>query len=84
MILEELAEVLKDYFYDNEIYEQEVEYDEDTQEVNIYLNLPNEDNYNEYLREIELFYRQSKFHIDDFDIDGDYEGQITIIYEGEM
>ena len=81
--LEELAEELRDYFYDNRIEEQQVEYDEDASEINIYLDLPDTDNYDDYVREIELFFRSSDSDIDDFDIDGDYEGVITLTYEGE-
>jgi len=33
--------------------------------------------------DFEMFFRISKYDIDDFDIDGDYEGQITLSYIGD-
>jgi hypothetical protein len=79
--MEVFGEDLRDWFYDNGDTDVQVEVDED--EVNVYLDLPSTDNYDAHIIAIESFFRDSDFDVEDYEIDGDYEGQITISYIGE-
>jgi hypothetical protein len=47
------------------------------------LDLPSTDNYDNHITEIERFFKFSDYDVEDYEIDGDYEGQITISYIGE-
>ena len=79
--MEDLGEDLRDYFYDENNVDLQVETDED--EINVYLDLPSTDNYDNHITEIERFFKFSDYDVEDYEIDGDYEGQITISYIGE-
>ena len=79
--LEEFTETLRDYFYDNGNVDIQVELDEDT--IYVYLDLPSVENYEKHMYYIERFFNKSLFDVEDFEIDGDYEGQIEIFYIGE-
>jgi hypothetical protein len=81
MELMEFTSTLRDYFYDNNDIDLQVELDD--YEISIYLDLPSTENYNNHINEVEKFFRYSNYDIEDFEIDGDYEGCITLIYEGE-
>ena len=81
MELSEFTDELRDYFYDEDNTDLEVEQDDN--EINIYLDLPSIENYDIHISRIEKFFRSTKYDVEDFEIDGDYEGYITIIYEGE-
>lgn len=48
--------------------------------IEIYLDLPNTDNYNSTLAVVENFF--DRYYVEDFEIDGDYEGLITLEYIG--
>ena len=78
-LLEKLAEEIDIYFSESEC--DVIVQDEES--INIYLDLPNIQNYNDFITEVERFFAISKNDIEDFEIDGDYEGQIIIVYEGE-
>jgi len=77
-VIEELAEEM----YET-IGEDECTIDVQDNVITIYLDLPNTENYISFINIIERFLTKSKFDIEDFDFDGDYEGQIEIIYDGE-
>jgi len=77
-VIEELAEEM----YEN-IGEDECTIDVQDNIIVVYLDLPNTENYVSFINIIERFLTKSKFDIEDFDIDGDYEGQIEIVYDGE-
>ena len=79
--LSEFTNDLRDYFYDEGNVDVQVEQDDN--EVNIYLDLPSTENYDAHIEEVESFFRNSEYDVEDFDIDGDYEGCITLSYEGE-
>jgi hypothetical protein len=76
-ILEDLTEEL----YENMGDECTIELDGDI--ITIYLNLPNTEYYTNFVSKLERFLVKSKYDIEDFEIDGDYEGQIELAYEGE-
>jgi len=78
---EELAEDLRDYLYDEGFIDAQIEQDDEV--TNIYLDLPNTGNYDTHIEAVESFFAQSVFDVEDFEIDGDYEGHIEITYEGE-
>lgn len=77
-LVEDLAEELHE-----NIGEYECTIDSEDNVITIYLDLPDTYNYNTFISKIERFLVKSKYDIEDFDIDGDYEGQIEIVYEGE-
>jgi len=77
-VIEELAEEM----YES-IGEDECTIDVQDNIIVVYLDLPNTENYVSFINIIERFLTKSKFDIEDFDIDGDYEGQIEIVYDGE-
>jgi len=76
--LEELAEELYETIGEDYCT---IEVEQDT--IIVFLDLPSTENYTSFVNTIERFLLKSKYHIEDFEIDGDYEGQIEIIYEGE-
>jgi hypothetical protein len=79
MALEDIVEDVRDYFYENGNTDLQVEIGES--EFSIFLDLPNTSNYEYHINELEKFFRVSDDHdIEDFDIDGDYEGIITAVY----
>ncbi len=47
-------------------------------ELIISLELPSEDNYNEYIDIIENFFNEAGYDIEEYIIEGDYEGIIKI------
>jgi len=51
--------------------------------ITIYLDSADTENYISFVNAIEKFLVKSRYDIEDFEIDGDYEGQIDIVYEGE-
>lgn len=79
--LETVVEELRDYFYDKNNEDVQVKLDEN--EINVYLDLPDTRNYDAHIDTIERFFSKSKYDVEDFDFDGDYEGTITLTYEGE-
>jgi len=79
LFVEKLSEDIDIFFSESEC--DVVVSDEEI--VNIYLNLPNTENYNDFITEVETFFKSSKYHIEDFEIDGDYEGHIIITYQDE-
>jgi len=79
--LDEFTEDLRDYMYDEGFIDAQIE--QDDEEVNVYLDLPNTENYDTHIEVIESFFAQSNYDVEDFEIDGDYEGHIYILYEGE-
>jgi len=78
-MLEQFTEDLRDYFYDECNTDVQVELDDN--EINVYLSLPSTSNYDAHIYAIERFFKRSEYDVEDFDIDGDYEGVITIVYE---
>ena len=80
MDLSKIAEDLRNYFYDDHDVDLQVELDDN--EINVYLDLPSTENYDNHIEAIENYFRDSDNDIDDFDIDGDYEGTITLTYVG--
>ena len=81
MELAEFTDDLRDYFYDEGDIDLQVEQDDN--EINIYLDLPSTENYDAHIDEIESFFRNGNYDVEDFEISGDYEGTITLTYEGE-
>ena len=79
MQLEEFIEDLRNYFYDNGDIDLQLELGEE--EINIYLDLPSTENYDVHIDMIEEFFSYSEYDIEDFSIDGDYEGTIIIYLE---
>jgi len=77
-LVEDLAEEL----YES-IGEDECTIETEDNVITIYLDLPDTDNYISFVNVIERFLVKSRYDTEDFEIDGDYEGQIDIIYEGE-
>ena len=78
-MLEKLSEDLG-----NELEEAECDIVvQEEESVNIYLDLPETENYNHFIELVERFFRNSRYDVEDFEISGDYEGHIEIIYEGE-
>jgi len=77
--MEDFELELSHYFGEDEC---EVTLDADGN-VNIYLHLPNTENYNSFLLLVDDFFPESSYDIEDFEIDGDYEGNIEINYIGE-
>jgi len=78
VMLEELAEHIELYLAEKEC---DIVVSEDT--VNVYLDLPNTDNYNYFINKIEKIFSKIEYDVEDFEIDGDYEGHIIISYIGE-
>jgi hypothetical protein len=77
--MEELAELMELY-----LAEKECEVDVvDDDRIEIYIDLPSTDNYNYFIAKIEKIFRKVPFDVEDYEIDGDYEGQIAIVYIGE-
>ena len=76
--LETIAECLNDYFLDSGFDEMRVQADNLENTVYVYLDLPCEENYNATMGEIELFFSETGHDIEMFEIDGDYEGTITL------
>ena len=77
-LVEDLAEEL----YES-IGEDECTIETEDNIITIYLDLPDTENYISFVNTIERFIVKSRYDIEDFEIDGDYEGQIDIVYEGE-
>jgi hypothetical protein len=79
-VLEQLSEDLYVHFgeEDCDIVVQNEE------SVNIYLNLPNTENYTTFLDKVERYFSKAKYDIEDWEIDGDYEGHIEILYIGDL
>ena len=79
LMLEKVSEDLEVYFSESEcdivVSDEEV--------INIYLDLPNTENYNDFLQEVENFFKNSEYDVEDFELDGDYEGHIELVYIGE-
>ncbi len=77
METEDFIEELRNHFYDNGDIDLQVELG-DEEEINIYLDLPNTENYNYHIDILEDFFRDREYDNEDFSVDGDYEGTITI------
>jgi hypothetical protein len=77
-IIEDLVEELYE-----KIGDEECSITSDENVISIYLDLPDTENYTVFLDKVERFMVKSKYDIEDFEIDGDYEGQIDIVYEGD-
>ena len=77
-MLDEITEDLRDYFYDKGDTDLQVELDDEI--INVYLDLPDTRNYDSHIDAIERFFRRSKYDVEDFEISGDYEGHIEILY----
>ena len=77
-----LVEDLVEELYES-IGEDECTIETEDNVITIYLDLPDTENYISFVNVIEKFLVKSRYDIEDFEIDGDYEGQIDIIYEGE-
>jgi len=78
-MLEQFAEDIETYLAEKEC-EVEVQDDEI---VSIYLELPNTENYNYFINKIEKIFSKMKWDVEDWEIDGDYEGHIELVYIGE-
>ena len=79
IMLEKVSEDLEIFFGESEcdivVSDEEV--------INIYLDLPNTENYNDFLQEVENFFKNSEYDVEDFEIEGDHEGHIELVYIGE-
>jgi len=73
--MEEMVDNLRNHLYDNDSYAVVEEMEEG---VSIYLDLPSEESYFYHMKLIEEFFRIYPYSIDEFLIEGDYEGCITI------
>ena len=68
-------------FLEDQYSELEVIFNEEDLEIVIILENPNINNYNDALEFVELFFIESnKYHIESFEIDGDYEGTLTLLF----
>ncbi len=77
IMLEKLAEDLE-----NELEEAECDIVvQEEESINIYLDLPETENYNYFIEEVERFFRNSRYDVEDFSIYVYYEGNIEIMYE---
>jgi len=86
MVLEidELLDGLSAYFDEEGYHDLDIEINNSTDSIEISLDLPSTSNYDSTMKCLERFFNsKSSYHIEDFDIDGDYEGQITVSYIGE-
>ena len=78
--------ILEQFAEDIELYLAEKECEvtlQDEESVNIYLDLPNTENYNYFINKIEKIFSKTKWDVEDWEIDGDMEGHIEILYIGE-
>lgn len=73
-MIEDFTEDLKTYFIDD----NDIKITQDKDKIYLLLDLPNTDNYESYMEELELFFDSSIYDVEHFDIDGDYEGEIEI------
>ncbi len=77
-ILEEMMKSLRVFLGYNETYAEV--FIEDG-EVLIHMDLPSEENYNYAIELVELFFEEEEYDIEEYYIDGDYEGIISISQE---
>jgi len=78
MAAQRFGDDLRDYFYYDGNIDLQVEVDDNT--ISIYLDLPSEANYDSHMILLEEFFSENNYDVEDFDIDGDYEGTITLEY----
>ena len=81
-MIEEFTEDVRNYFYDNGDNDIQVEVGE--YELTIYLDLPSTENYDTAIDRLEQFFVEGKYDYEDFSVDGDYEGIITIYSENKL
>ena len=76
---------LEQFVDDVEVYlgREECEVIQDDEIVNIWLDLPNTENYNYFINKIEKIFSRTKWDVEDWEIDGDMEGHIELAYIGE-
>ena len=82
---EEKYTMLEQFVDDVEVYlgREECEVMQDGEIVNIWLDLPDTENYNYFINKIEKMFSKIKWDVEDWEIDGDYEGHIELAYIGE-
>lgn len=77
-LIEQFTDDLETYLQDDEC-----EVIQEAGTVNVYLDLPNTENYNHFVSKVERVFSKTKYDTEDWEIDGDYEGCIEIMYVGE-